>query len=82
MRWSWRGRIRECASGSAGLASRQFQSAEARVLFNGSNVVTNAGTDSPELTRIRNPAARFREGEDIFATGFMVHEEDWRRHGE
>ncbi|MFQ5857878.1 MAG: DUF3883 domain-containing protein [Anaerolineae bacterium] len=45
-------------------------------------VVTNAGSDSPELTRIRNPAARFREGEDIFATGFMVREEDWRRHGE
>ncbi|MFW6116714.1 MAG: protein NO VEIN domain-containing protein, partial [bacterium] len=41
-------------------------------------VVTEAGTDEPELHRIQDPAAHFREGEDIFATGFIVHEEAWR----
>jgi superfamily II DNA or RNA helicase len=42
-------------------------------------VVTAAGTDEPELHRIQNPAAHFREGEDIFATGFIVHEEAWQK---
>jgi len=41
-------------------------------------VVTGAGTEQPELHRIQDPAAHFREGEDIFATGFIVHEETWR----
>jgi hypothetical protein len=41
-------------------------------------VVTEAGTDHSELHRIQDPAAHFREGEDIFATGFIVHEETWR----
>jgi superfamily II DNA or RNA helicase len=41
-------------------------------------VVTEAGTDEPELHRVQDPAAHFREGEDIFATGFIVHEEAWR----
>ncbi|MFW6116711.1 MAG: hypothetical protein ACOC6F_03195 [bacterium] len=40
--------------------------------------MTQAGTDEPELHRIQDPAAHFREGEDIFATGFIVHEETWR----
>jgi superfamily II DNA or RNA helicase len=42
-------------------------------------VVTEARTDEPELHRIQDPAAHFREGEDIFATGFIVHEESWRK---
>ncbi|MFW6116754.1 MAG: hypothetical protein ACOC6F_03410 [bacterium] len=42
-------------------------------------VVTEAGTEEPELHRIQDPAAHFREGEDIFATGFIVREESWRR---
>jgi hypothetical protein len=42
-------------------------------------IVTEAGTDEPELHRIQDPAADFREGEDIFATGFVVREETWRR---
>ena len=41
-------------------------------------VVTQAATDDPELTRIQNPAARFSEGENIFATGFQIPEEEWR----
>jgi hypothetical protein len=41
-------------------------------------VVTEAGTESPQLHRIPNPAARFRMDEDIFATGFIVHEEKWQ----
>nr|MBA2669550.1 DUF3883 domain-containing protein [Gemmatimonadota bacterium] len=43
-------------------------------------VVTEAGTDSPTLTRIANPAARFREDEDIFAAGFVIPEDRWRQH--
>lgn len=45
-------------------------------------VVTEAATAQPQLTRIHNPAARFTEGEDIFATGFEIQEEDWRRQAE
>jgi hypothetical protein len=41
-------------------------------------VVTDAGTDAPQLHCIQNPAARFRMDEDIFATGFIIHEETWR----
>jgi hypothetical protein len=41
-------------------------------------VVTQAGTDNPELTRIQNPAERFEEGQDIRATGFEIDEEAWR----
>jgi hypothetical protein len=36
------------------------------------------GSDQPELHCIQHPAAHFREGEDIFATGFIIHEEVWR----
>ena len=41
-------------------------------------IVTQAGTDSPELHRIHDPAAHFREGEDIHATGFIIAEETWK----
>jgi SNF2 family DNA or RNA helicase len=41
-------------------------------------VVTEAGTNAPQLHRIQNPATHFREGEDIFATGFVIPEEKWR----
>ncbi len=41
-------------------------------------IVTDAGTDHPRLHRIHNPAAHFREGEDIFASGFIIPEEKWR----
>lgn len=40
-------------------------------------VVTEAGS-APCLHRILNPAAVLQEGEDIFATGFIVPEERWR----
>ena len=33
---------------------------------------------APGLHRIQHPGAHFREGEDIFATAFIVHEEAWR----
>ncbi|MFH1926952.1 MAG: helicase-related protein [Chloroflexota bacterium] len=41
-------------------------------------IVTEAGTDQPELHHIQDPSAQFQEGEDIFATGFIVQEETWR----
>ncbi len=41
-------------------------------------IVTKAATDAPQLHRIQNPAAHFRMGEDIFATGFIVPEKRWR----
>jgi len=41
-------------------------------------IVTEAASDTPQLHRIQNPAAHFRLGEDIFATGFIVPEERWR----
>ena len=41
-------------------------------------IVTNAGTDDPDLTRRQNPAGTFREEEDIFATGFEIPEDSWR----
>jgi len=40
-------------------------------------IVIQAGTDSPELHRIHDPAAHFREGEDIHATGFIIAEANW-----
>ena len=40
-------------------------------------VVTEAGS-APCLHRILNPAIVLQEGEDIFATGFIVPEERWR----
>jgi hypothetical protein len=41
-------------------------------------IVTNAAGDAPELHRVQNPAAHFTLDEDIFATGFIVPEENWR----
>jgi hypothetical protein len=42
-------------------------------------IVTEAGTDAPELHRIQDPGARFREDEDIFATGFVIPEDKWTK---
>jgi len=42
-------------------------------------VVTEAATGQPELHSVQDPGAHFREGEDIFATGFIVQEEAWRQ---
>ncbi|MCK4471880.1 MAG: DUF3883 domain-containing protein [Anaerolineae bacterium] len=41
-------------------------------------IVTEAASDVPQLHRIQNPAVHFRMDEDIFATGFIIHEETWR----
>jgi hypothetical protein len=41
-------------------------------------VVVDAGTESPHLYRIQDPAMHFRLGEDIFAAGFIIPEERWR----
>jgi hypothetical protein len=41
-------------------------------------IVTMAGTDAPQLHRVQNPAAHFRLDEDIFATGFIIPEENWQ----
>jgi hypothetical protein len=41
-------------------------------------VVMRAGTDEPQLHRIQDPAARFRVGEDILATGY-IQGETWRQ---
>lgn len=45
-------------------------------------VVTQAGTGAPRLHRIPNPAAEFALDEDIFATGFIIHEEKWASRAE
>jgi hypothetical protein len=42
-------------------------------------IVTQAGTDSPQLQCIRNPAGQFEMDEDIFATGFIIPEENWQQ---
>ncbi|MDY7079084.1 MAG: helicase-related protein [Chloroflexota bacterium] len=42
-------------------------------------IVTEAASDAPQLHRIQNPAAHFQLDEDIFATGFILPEEKWRR---
>jgi hypothetical protein len=41
-------------------------------------VITGAATDAPQLQRIRDPAAQFQVGEDIFSTGFIIPEDRWR----
>lgn len=41
-------------------------------------IVTMAGTDAQQLHRLQNPAAHFTLDEDIFATGFIIHEDSWR----
>jgi hypothetical protein len=40
-------------------------------------IVTNAGTDDPQMQRIQNPVTRFEMDEDIFATGFIIPEAKW-----
>jgi superfamily II DNA or RNA helicase len=40
-------------------------------------IVTQASTDEPQLTRIQNPAARFAEGQDIHATGYIIDKDAW-----
>jgi hypothetical protein len=41
-------------------------------------VVTEAATDAPQLNPIQHPAAHFQMDEDIFATGFIIPEENWQ----
>jgi superfamily II DNA or RNA helicase len=41
-------------------------------------IVTQAATESPQLSRIQNPCQHFTLGEDIFATGFIIPEKKWR----
>jgi superfamily II DNA or RNA helicase len=41
-------------------------------------IVTEAASDAPQLHCIQNPAAHFQMDEDIFATGFIIPEENWR----
>ena len=45
-------------------------------------IVTDVGTDAPQLHRIHNPAAQLVMGEDIVATGFFIQEDTWRRQAE
>lgn len=40
-------------------------------------IVTDAGTETPSLHMIQNPAAKFEEEKDIFVTGFILPEEKW-----
>jgi hypothetical protein len=40
--------------------------------------VTGAKSEAPALHRIPNPAARFRVGEEIVATGYIIQEDIWR----
>ena len=41
-------------------------------------VVTGAKTEAPALHRIPDPAAGFRVGEEIVATGYIIQEDVWR----
>jgi hypothetical protein len=41
-------------------------------------IVTDAATDAPQLHCIQTPAVHFQMDEDIFATGFIIPEENWR----
>lgn len=42
-------------------------------------IVTQAGTSEPELQRIQNPADHFQMDEDIFATGYIIPEQNWQQ---
>jgi len=40
----------------------------------------NAGTDNPELAkRIQDPANKFKLEEDIYATGYEIPVDSWKR---
>jgi len=41
-------------------------------------IITQAATVAPRLQCIHNPAAEFQVGEDIFATGYIIHEKRWQ----
>jgi len=43
-------------------------------------IVVNAGTDEPELAkRIQDPADKFELEEDIYATGYEIPKENWKK---
>lgn len=42
-------------------------------------IVTNASTQKPQLSRIRNPADRLKIDENIYATGYVIPEENWKK---
>jgi len=42
-------------------------------------IITQSASDDPELNCIPHPAEQFQENEDIFATGFVIPEERWKR---
>lgn len=42
-------------------------------------IVTYAGTEKPQLIRIKNPAACFKIDDDIYATGYIIPQESWAK---
>ena len=44
-------------------------------------IVTQAGSVGPELTRLIDPAEKFTVDLDIFSTGYIVPEENWKNLG-
>jgi len=42
-------------------------------------IITQAGSNEPELQRIQNPAGHFLMDEDIYATGFIIPEDKWQQ---
>ena len=40
-------------------------------------IIADAGTNLPKLNRIQNPEKYFLIGEDIFATGYILPEDNW-----
>ena len=44
-------------------------------------IITEAGTKNPKLTRLRNPAVKFKIDEDIYATGYLIPLESWVKIG-
>jgi len=41
-------------------------------------IVTEAASDAQQLNHIQNPTTQFWLSEDIFATGFILHEDIWQ----
>ena len=68
-------------SGAIRLSANEWKKARRHSEHYWLYIITHAATDSPQLTRIQNPAAHFTLGEDIFETGLIIPAEKWRARG-
>ncbi|MCL4264797.1 MAG: DEAD/DEAH box helicase [Anaerolineae bacterium] len=65
-------------SGAIRLSSNEWKKARRYEESYWLYVVTYAGTNEPQLQRIQNPAGHFQMEEDIFATGYIIPESNWK----